>query len=165
MYKFTIYKSDKGYEVYINLISSSAGHYLSRRPYVMNLIKEALPTLSIKGDKVIIERNMGRGIGNSDVVTTSDNDNIYYAQPIKKVVYSRFAKNRIPNPSQTLTIVLQKDDDGNYEVSDTWIGNSRPPFPGDENETDDSKTFWETHALIHDAQIIQTKSITKNCPY
>jgi hypothetical protein len=165
MYKYLIAESERGYEIYVNLISSSAGRYLSRRPYIINLIKEVLTPLKLREARVIVERDMGRNIGNTDIITTSDADSIYYAQPIKTETFSRFAKNRYPQPSHTLTIIVERDTTGNYEVRDTWIGPSAPPFPGDEHETADSKTYWETHALAHDAQPIRSRSITKNCPY
>ena len=165
MYKYTIVESEIGYQIYINLISSSAGHYLSRRPYVMNLLKEVLANQKLRGERVIVERDMGRDIGNTDIVVTSEKDTIYYAKPLKNIVFSRFAKNRYPQPSQKLTLILARDQEGNYEVLDTWIGPSKPPFPGDELATDDSRDYWLNHALVHDAQMIQTKTITKDCPY
>jgi len=165
MYKYLIGQTANGNEVFINLISSSAGQYLSRRPYVLNLVKEVLTSKTIKGPRIVIEHDMGRVIGKSDIVETSENDTIYYAQPNKAKVFSRFAKNRYSQPSNLLTIIVERDETGNYDVIDTWIGPSSPPFPGDENESTNSKMYWETHALVHDAQSIQTKTITKTCPY
>jgi hypothetical protein len=165
MYRYIVTESPGGYEVYVNLISSSAGHYLSRHPYVIRLIKEVIGPMKLTKSRMIIERDMGRIIGNTDIVETKDDDTIFYAQPNKKSVFSRYAKNRNPLPSRKLTIMLQKDSKGNYEVFDTWIGPSTPPFPGDENETAKSKQYWATHALANDSQSIQTKTITKICPY
>jgi hypothetical protein len=42
MYKFMLTAPNNKYEVYVNLITSRAGHYLSRHPYIINLIKEML---------------------------------------------------------------------------------------------------------------------------
>ena len=160
-----INETNGGYSIYVNLISSPAGHYLSRRPYIIALLKELLPTKKLRGKRVVIEQDMGRNIGTTDVVPTSDADTIYYAQAIKSEVFSRFARNRYPKVSTTLTVVIEQDTDGNYEVVDTWIGTNHPAFPGDESETEESKTFWQTHALVQDALAIQSKSITKICPY
>lgn len=165
MYKYVIAESPSGYEVYVNLIASSAGKYISHQPYVISLIKEVLTSMNLTDSQVSIEREMGRVIGNTDIVETTEKDTIYYAQPNKKKVFSRYAKNRYPLPSSTLTIILAQDMDGNYEVHDTWIGPYIPPFPGDENETAKSRSYWETHALVQDAQAVQTKTITKICPY
>ena len=108
---------------------------------------------------------MGRDIGTTDIVATNDKDTIYYAQPLKSDVFSRFAKNRYPQTSSMLTVIVERDSDGNYEVSDAWIGNSHPAFPGDKNETTASRGYWQTHALVQDAQVIQSKSLTKTWPY
>ena len=158
-------ESDGRRSIYIDLISSPAAKYLSRRPYVINLIREILPATQFNGKRIVIEHDMGRNIGSTDIVKTNSNDLIYYAQPIKSQVFSRFAKNRYPQPSQLLTIIVEQDADGNYEVINTWIGPSSPAFPGDEYETAKSKVYWQDHALVQDAQLIQSKSITKDCPY
>lgn len=164
MHKHIVAQSPS-YEVYINLIASPAGLYLSRQPYVMNLIREVLKTLELTTSRLTIEKDMGRVIGNTDIVETSEKDTIYYAQPVKKRTYSRYAKNRYPSPSRKLTLILERDGEGNYEVRDTWIGPNRPPFPGDDKATARSKQYWETHALVQDAQPVQSKTITRECPY
>lgn len=158
-------ESNGDYDVYVNLISSPAGIYLSRRPYIVGILKEILAKKKLRGKRIVIEQDMGRGIGTTDVVSTSDQDTIYYAQAFKTDVYSRFAKNRLPQVSNTLTVIAEQDEDGNYEISDTWVGPNRPAFPGDSHESGDSRVFWESHALVHNAVSIQTKSVTKKCPY
>lgn len=158
-------ETNSKYYVYVNLISSSAARYLSRRPHVIALIKELVSGKALRGDRVVIEQDMGRNIGNTDIVITDDKDTIYYAQPLKSDIYSRFAKNRYPQKSSMLTIVLVRDSDGNYEVTDTWIGRNHPAFPGDEHESAESKRYWQTHALVQDAQVIQSKSLISTCPY
>jgi hypothetical protein len=165
MYKYVIMRSPSGYEVYVNLITSSAGQYLSRQPYVIGLIREVLEPMDLAKEQIAIERDMGRVIGNTDIVETTEKDTIFYAQPAKKSVFSRYAKNRFPSPSRKLTINLRQDTDGNYEIYDTWIGPDRPPFPGDKNETAKSKSYWKTHAFVQDAQAVQPKTITRVCPY
>ena len=165
MYRFLIDETNEGYDIYINLISSLAGVYLSRRPYVIALIKELLSTKKLSGERVVIEQDMGRDIGTTDVVSTTVKDTIYYALPLKSKVFSRFAKNRQPKVSSTLTVVLNRDADSNYEVTNAWIGANYPAFPGDEHATADSREYWKTHAFVQDAQLIQSKSLTKTCPY
>lgn len=165
MYKFILDETNNDYCIYINLISSPAGRYLSRRPHVIALVRELLANKKLHGRRVIVERDLGRNIGTTDIVSTSDSDNIYYAQPLKSEIYSRFAKNRYAQPSSLLTIIVVRDSDGNYEVTDTWVGANHPAFPGDKYATIDSNDYWKTHALVQDAQIIQSKSITKTWPY
>lgn len=165
MNKYTITTSTSGYEVYVNFIQSSAGQYLNRQPYVIKLVKEALVNKDLAGTRITLEHNMGRVIGVTDIIETGEKDTIFYAQPNKKSFFSRYAKNRYPSPSTKLTTILEKDQDGNYELSDIWIGPCSPPFPGDKNETPKSKAYWETHALAQDLQAVQSKTITKVCPY
>ena len=165
MYRYVLSESVNGYQIYVNLIASSAGRYISRQPYVINLIKQVLGPMHLTNPKISIEHNMGRVIGNTDIVETTEKDTIYYAQPHKKSVFSRYAKNRFPSPSHKLSIILTRDTDGNYEVSDTWIGPCSPPFPGDEKETAKSKSYWQTHALAQDVHAVQSKTITKIYPY
>lgn len=158
-------ETNDAYDIYVDPITSSAGQYLSRRPYVYGLIREVLAKRELLGERVIIEQNMGRNIGTTDIVSTTDDDTIYYARALKSKVYSRFAKNRYPQASKTLTVVIQRDTDGNYEISDTWIGGNHPAFPGDELATPDSESYWKTHALVQDAHVIQSKTLTRTCPY
>lgn len=165
MHKYLLVESPNGYDVYVNLISSLAGTYLSRHPYVIGLMKEVLAPMKLRGATVSIEHDMGRIVGNTDIVETTDKDTIYYAMPYKKTVFFRYAKNRHPSPSKCLTIILHKDKDGNYEVSNTWVGPFVPPFPGDENATPKSMAYWETHAMAPDVHDIQSKTITRDCPY
>lgn len=165
MYKYTVRESRNGCEVYVNLVSSSAGLHINRQPYLLNLIKEILEPLRLTDSEVLIERDMGRVIGNTDIVKTDDKDSVFYAQPHKTNVFARYVKNRSLTPSSKLTVILHRDKDGNYEISDTWVGPCSPPFPGDARETALSKVYWETHALIMDVKAIRSKTITKVCPY
>ncbi|HVC35885.1 MAG TPA: hypothetical protein VNE40_00355 [Candidatus Dormibacteraeota bacterium] len=165
MYRYVVAESPDGYQVWVNLITSSAGRYISRQPHLITLIKEVLAPMSLSGSRVSIERDMGRVIGNTDIVETSEKDSIFYAQPYKMNVFSRYVKNRFSPPSHKLTLIIQQDNEGNYELTDTWIGPCSPPFPGDIKETTKSKLYWASHALVSDAQIVQAKTITKVCPY
>ena len=165
MYKFVLDDSNVNYDIYINNISSSAKTYLSRHPHVFSLIRELLPMHKLQGSSLVIEHDMGRNIGMTDVVLTTDKDTIYYAKPIKSEVYTRFAKNRNPQASRYLTAVLNRDDDGNYEISDIWIGKNHPSPPDDINISISSKLYWEKHAFVQGARDIQIKSLTKDCPY
>ncbi len=158
-------KSSNNYSVYIDQIFSPAGHYLSRHPHLYKIIEEILLDYKLSGNNIIIEKKLERDIGTTDIISTTDADNIYYAQALKSTIFYRFAKNRFPQKSDTLTLILKKDEQGNFEVYDTWIGRNYPAFPGDQNETNKSKDYWNSHALVHNALSIQTKSITKTCPY
>lgn len=165
IYDFLVAESKNGRHVHVNLISSPAGQCISRQPYVLGLIKAVLATTNLIKPNFCIEHDIGHVIGNTSIVKTDSNDKVFYAQPLKTKVYSRFVKNRTLSPSSTLTILLTRRDDDTYEITDTWIGPYCPPFPGAENATDSSKAYWETHAIVADTQPIQFRSITRLCPY
>ncbi len=165
IHRYVIAEVPTGYDIYVDLIGSSAGRYLSRQPYVINLIREALLPTKLEGQSVTIERDMGRVIGATDIVETSEKDTIVYAQIQKQTVFSRFAPNRHPSPSTTLTMLLEKDPEGHYELVNTWIGPCAPPFPGDEKANGKSKDYWLNHAFAQNAHAIQSRTITKDCPY
>ncbi len=151
--------------MHVNLISSPAGRFISRQPHVVSLIKAVLLVTDLTDTTYCIESDIGRTIGNSNIVATGAKDSVFYARPIKSTVFSRFVKNRPLSPSSMLTIILNRRDNDTYMITDTWIGPYFPPFPGDEHETSSSKTYWETHALVADSQPVQSQTITKTCPY
>jgi hypothetical protein len=162
--KYYIVDEPTGYKVYVDPISSDAGKYLSHRPYVMGLIIEVLGSVKLTDEVVQIEHEMGRHIGTTDIVQTNERDMIYYAKPVKKDHYIRFAKNRIAEKSSQLSIQLTRDEDGNYEVLDTWIGPHSPASPGMDTEHANSIEYWSMHAMVHDSVPIQSKTITKDNP-
>ncbi len=165
MYRYVIASSKNGQEVHVNLISSVAGKTINRQPHLLQLIKGIIMHLKLTGPRVVIEQDMGRVIGNSDVVTTNEKDTVFYAQPQKMEVFSRYVKNRSVSPSSKLCMVFEKDEAGGYELTSARIGSRVPPFPGAADENDQSKAYWETHALVEDSQVIQSKTITKISPY
>lgn len=165
MIKHPITNTLNGTPVYVDLIKSPASVSIAQQPHLVYLIKEALETTKVKGDTVTIEHDFGRNIGNSDVVKTTEKDTILYAKRIKHDTFSRFVKRRTSAPSPFISIVLKKDSDGEYVLYDTWVGKLAPPFPGAEDATDESKAYWEEHALVLEGQPIQVRTLTKTCPY
>ncbi len=166
MYHHIISKSGENkYDVYVNLIASPAGSYINRFPYIINLAKELLAATKLKGDYVAFDKDMGRIIGTTNIIDTTDKDSVYYAQSHKRKIYMPYAKNRQPVESNKLSVILKRDENGNYELSDIWIGPCSPPFPGEDKEASNSKDYWQSHALIQDTKFIKTNTITKTCPY
>ena len=106
MNKHPVTASASGHDVYVNLIASLAGQYLSRQPYVLNLVKEVLEPMHLKDQSILIEHDMGRVIRNIDIVETSEQDTIFYAQSNKISFNSRYATIRYTPPLPTLRIVL-----------------------------------------------------------
>ncbi len=147
------------------MLGKTAGRFLNHQPYVVGLIKEVLAGKVLSQAIEDIEEDMGRVIGVTDVVQTSDTDLIYYAQPIGSSEFMRYAKNRLPTPSTLLTMQLIRDDTGDYEVVRVWIGPKTPPFPTTEDIDISNKEYWDSHAVAHKAHPVQSRSITKESPY
>ncbi len=163
--KHYITHTSNGTDVYVNLIGSAAAERISRSPYLLVLVKELLSGKSIAGTTYSMEWDMGRTIGNSYVVETDAKDTIVYAQRLRDNVYTRFAKNARPKPTQYLTVILKKDDEGRYELVNTWVGRLSPPRPGSDDETKDSRPYWDTHAFVYEDEPLQHRTVTKECPY
>lgn len=163
--KHPITTTKNGVEVYVNLIHSEVSVRISRQPYLLGLIKDGLSGMSLKKPELVIEHDFGRTIGNAEVVETTDKDVILYAQILKNDTYTRFVKNRRTDPSSFLTMILKRDEDGNYELVNTWIGKMTPPLPGEADEEPTSKTYWDNHAVVMDGQPLQLRTLTKDSPY
>ena len=162
-YEISILSNDA--KLYVDMISSPAGHYLNRRPYIINILKELIKTGKIVPRAGSQEIDTDRIIGNTDIIDTTDKDIIYYAKPYKKNYFIKFAKNRYPLPSTKLSIILKKDCDNNYLLQDVWIGSLYPKFPDDQAASSESILYWNSHALAQDSKNIQSSTITKICPY
>ncbi len=132
---------------------------------MLTLLKELIETTDITGNELHFERDMGRSVGHESIVETTDTDTVIYAQKVKDSVYTRFVKNAKPQPTQFVTVILQKDSDDCYELIDTWIGRLSPPRPGSKHENSGSKDYWSNHAYVFDGEPVQSKTVTKVCPY
>ena len=157
--------SQNGREVYVKIINSLAARYFSRQPHLLGVTKEALLTLDLAEPTVAITIDMGRAIGNTHVVSTGEKDSIFYAHQPKKAINLRFVKNRSMESSQELSLVLERDDDGDYEIVNAWVGSLYPPFPDAADATDESETYWQTHALTEGSEPIDLQTVTTRRPY
>jgi len=164
--KHHVGQTGNGVAVYVNLIGSEASKQISQQPYLLGLITEALQQIKPRGQEVNVERDMGRNIGYSFVVRTSDTDSIFYAQILKDTTYTRFIKNGKPKSTSYLTLQLRLDsEDNEYELHNVYVGRLSPPRPGSTDETAESKTYWANHAFIVGNQTLQLRTVTKVCPY
>lgn len=163
--KHLIGQSRNGIPIHVQLIGSRAGESIARQPQLLSLAKEMFAKVTLHGAKISLEYDMGRPIGYSFTVETTDKDTIFYGRLLKDDVYTRFVKSGKPQPTSYIAVTLFRDSDNNYELSDIWIGPLRPPRPGSNSETAESKQYWSNHALILDNQHLQLKTLTKTCPY
>lgn len=163
--KHPVGQTKSGIPVYVDLIHSKAAEHIAGQPHLLGLVQEVLQETAAHEPEMSIEYDMGRVIGYNFVVDTTEKDTVFYAQLLRDDTYTRFVKNGEPRSTQYLTVVLKRDEEGNYELYDTWIGNVRPPRPGTANETPESKPFWTSHAVVLANQNLQARTVTKVCPY
>jgi hypothetical protein len=163
--KHPVVQAKNGVTVYVNLIGSQAAESIAQYPYLLGLVKELLQQTKIVGPLSYFDHDMGRAVGSANVVETSDKDTILYAQALHGDLYKRFVKNGKPLSTQHISVILRRDDEGDYELVDTWVGPLRPPHPGTESETKASRSYWDTHAFVLDREPIKLRTLTKTCPY
>jgi hypothetical protein len=151
--------------IHVDLIHSAAANTIGRQPHLLTLLAEALPGITIRDEKHIIEYDMGRPIGYNFIAKTTPDQTVFYAKLINDNLYTRFVKHAKPLVSSYLTMQLQRDSQDSYLLQDVWIGRAMPSRPGSPNESPLSKSYWAEHALIFDSQPIQARTLTKDCPY
>lgn len=158
-------QSRNGIDVHVNLIQSDIAKQISWQPHLLAFVREALGLATLRGGSVVIERDMGRPIGYSFVVPTTDTSKVFYAKLLRDDVYTRFVRDVAPVSTQFLTLLLDRTEKGSYELHGINIGKAVPPRPGSANEAPESRPYWAEHAYVFDKQSVQTQSLTKECPY
>ena len=155
-----------GIEIVVDLINSEASSNIARQPQLIGLAKEVLTGKSLTGEEMRLEQDMGRDVGYDPIVSTQPDDPVFYAQVLRDTTYTRFIKGSKPSTTSHVAIVLKRSEDGMaYELQDVRIGCLVPPRPGAANESSESKEYWSSHAVVYEGQILQPRTITKECPY
>jgi len=114
----------------------------------LGLVAEALEYVESHGrDFFVAEVVMGRVVGQSDCVETTDEDVIVYRRRPGRAGPTRYAVGRAPEPSDRVTVILKQVPDG-YLIITAWIGGRSEPEPWDRHATPRSETWWARHALV-----------------
>lgn len=163
--KHTIAVTTNNREIYAYLTQGPLATNVARNPHLLTLVKEVVAPLNLTLPAVTIEQDMGRNIGYSDQLETGEKDAIFYARQTHSAEYTRFVKHRKSDHTSFLSLRLQADDTGGYELTNAWIGKLYPPVPTSEQATEQSKNYWETHAVVFNGQPLLASTITKTCPY
>ncbi|MEK7557407.1 MAG: hypothetical protein AAB538_05495 [Patescibacteria group bacterium] len=126
------------------------------------LLQEALNqvTLAPGNDVQHFTIDMGRIVGQTRCVETTDADEIVYAQRLGRGGLSRFVKGRKPEDCNTIAIKLRRDpkDDRVYLYT-AFVGKPTPSEPYLANGDPTAKQFWDTHALIWGSEPTDEKTI------
>jgi len=158
-------QSANGSEIVYDGSASHATTHFEDTPELKPAVIEALAATAVAGETMFFEYDLGRVIGTTDLVKTDEHDEIIYAKRKSRDVYTRFTKSRAPQPCSTVTIFLSRLTEQRYELGSAWVGYLGPSFPGDANETPESRPYWEAHALVWGRQEIQSGTETTVCPW
>jgi len=161
-------KSTNDKNIVFDPINSHTATHFNDAPKLRSLAEELLSNMALEGELVAKDFDMGRTIGNSDVVEIDDSDVIVYAMRKSREDqgYVPFTKSRTSQPSQIISVYLIRKDDETYELSSTWIGElDSPAFPQMHNATEDSIPYWEKHAFVWESQEIIPGTKITNRPW
>lgn len=159
-----IAKSKNDMSIYIDDQATNAALHILETPQLLDLVAEMLRDEALTGDKVAIEKNLGRVIGETSLIETSDQDEIVYAKRLHREKFTRFVKHKTVQPTNFVTVILHKKDTG-YDLWSAWCGRLVPTSPGGDDEMPKSQGFWGQHALVYDETIIQPGTVTTRCPW
>ncbi|MNR24954.1 hypothetical protein D3C85_1420710 [compost metagenome] len=127
---------------------------------MLELVKEAIEGVDIVGeDEILFEKDMGRIVGATSLVETTDIDEIVYAKRKERDKYSRFAKNRELTPTSYIVVCVRKQGD-EYTLWTAWCGRLLP-----KEAYDPASHFSRTHALAYDEDLVRLGTITAVNPW
>jgi hypothetical protein len=135
----------------------------------MQAITETLPDIESRDEAYIVySKDFGRPIGESKCVETGvdEVEPITYAKRKGRNGYTRFVRNRAPEPVNHCTVILKKDESSNaYILITAYFGLLASPEPWDPNADATARDFWNTHALVWDPDTVELRSVTNTCPW
>ena len=151
--------STDGESVFLDSMNTNIDYHLLETPNLIDLVVEALPSISVMDKRqVLVERDLGRIVGTTNLVETTNKDDIIYANRIGRKSYSRFARSRDPIPCRSIIVVLRKGDSG-YSL---WTAMCAKLLPKD--AWIDGSLFNMTHAMAFDENLVQLDMVTKSRP-
>lgn len=126
------------------------GH--SHRP---DLDAEVISKVTIGNRPFVVETvTLDRVIGVDHLVETTSDDIIIRYKRGNRSNYSRMVLNRIPDPTNKVTVILckcgQEDGEleGKYAIVTLYEGQAGNPEPYGKNDTIENRRFWRAHALV-----------------
>lgn len=147
-------------------VSSHAATHFADTPQLKSLAKEILSQSLLEGRTLLFEHDMGRIVGNTDLVTNGVGDEIVFAKRKNRNTFTSFNKSKTSQPCSLVTLALESINENQYELVSAWVGTVQsPPFPGDKAEKPESKDYWLSHSLAWGTQEIQEGSETPDCPW
>lgn len=160
--------SANGKRIVFDPVNSHTATHFNDDPTLRTITEELLASMSLEGELIAKDVEMGRVIGNSDVVEIDDHDEVIYAlrKNREDQGYVPFTKSRKPLPSTKISIHLVKKDNETYALSSVWIGEyESPAFPQMSSATAESIPYWNKHAFVWGSQEIMPGSVLTKCPW
>ena len=158
--------SRNGKRVMYDPVYSHAATHFADAPGLAEVVIEIISNRDLYGEKIEFDTDMGRIIGEMDVVDVNERDDILYAKRKNRDLYVPFVKNRSRQPTNLVSIGLLWRDGSHYELTSAWFGElESPPFPGEEGAGRESIDFWNIHAFVWGSQSVQEDTITPVCPW
>lgn len=150
-YELLGYSQNKTPVVYENEGSHTSTHF-GDTPGLKELVQQVIAHTTTTGEYMWFETDMGREVGVSDLVETSDLDEIIFAKRPNRDGYARFTKSSEQTPSSHITVALHLLADNRYELTSAWIGPIGLPFPDVPTAEPESLDYWSNHALVWGSQ-------------
>lgn len=147
-------------------VHSHAATHFADAPQLMAVVVEILSHSDVDGDKMEFDTDMGRIVGEMDVVDVDESDEIIYAKRNNRDLYVPFVMHRTRKPTSLVSIGLVRCDEECYELTSAWFGEfDSPPFPGEAGVGQDAIEFWNRHAFVWGSQGVQQDSVTTLRPW
>jgi hypothetical protein len=128
-----------------------------------DVLREVLQKIDAKQRLFVLETvTLANSVGDCNCVETQLGDEIVYAQRLGRKGMTRFVKNRLPTPSNQVTVVLRWDKNlKQYECVTAYVGPQAHVEPFDSRADDAAREFWQNHALVWGSQEIDEDTITE----
>ncbi len=158
--------SKNGIEVFFDQYNSHTATHFADAPHLRALAHEVITQTVLTGEAMFFDRDMGRIVGDTDLVENEEGDEIVFAKRRNRDVYTSFNKSKSSQPSSLVSVALRPLPHNTYELASAWIGPyDSPPFPGEPEATPESKPYWLAHSLVWGSQEIKPGTETSVCPW
>ena len=145
--------------IFLDRSDTNVEYHLLETPDLISLVREVVPSIQvINNDQIVVECDLGRIVGTTNLVETMEGDEIVYAKRIGRNTYSRFVKNKQPTACSSIVVVLRKGEAGYY----LWTAMCAKLLP--KEAWIDGSLFNQTHAIAYDEKLVQPSSLMASRP-
>jgi hypothetical protein len=159
--------SKNGIAVYVDTEKGHAATHIADDATLLGLVKEVIATIDLRGAELKQEYVFDHVVGECDLQTVDEDDDIVYARRLQRDRYTKFVKGKPRHQCSSVTIILKQASDG-YKLLSAWVGHLVPSFPKLHATADqgiEEKKYWTTHALVWGKQAVDEATITTVCPW